>query len=270
MVIDRISKIIESVKNDIINQVNNSVKQQSIAQEDKLLKIKDELEIIEKQNQELLWAKIWTDTIAGIDWMKEKPSISPGRWAVCYNYIYVLTRILNEVKPARVLDIGLGISSTIISQYFYYSKHNNGSHRIIEQDTKWADFYTLNHRLSKYSSISICNCILKKYDDGIEYNAYDGFKEAIENESFSVISIDGPIGSKRHSRRDIVELIPNILEDSFVILIDDVDRWGEIETVKEIEKKLSDNGKGYCDKFYRSETDCCVIASVDNQYLCSL
>ena len=67
------------------------------------------------QTDEIVWARIWDDSKRGMKWIEDLPSISPGRWAVGYNYIYVLTRILNEMKPDRILDLGLGISSTIIS-----------------------------------------------------------------------------------------------------------------------------------------------------------
>ena len=48
-----------------------------------------ELERIKRQNLELIWARVWDDTKVDIEWLKELPGISPGRWAVGYNYIYI-------------------------------------------------------------------------------------------------------------------------------------------------------------------------------------
>ena len=74
-------------------------------------KLKDFI-YLERQTKELIWAKIWEDTKKGVDWMENMPGISPGRWAVTYNYLYVITRILNEVRPRSILEFGLGFSST--------------------------------------------------------------------------------------------------------------------------------------------------------------
>ena len=81
---------------------------------------------IRRENQELLWARIWDDTKHNLDWIEKMPGISPGRMAVGYNYLYVMTRILNDLKPKHVLDMGLGISSTLISYYMdYYNKNDS-------------------------------------------------------------------------------------------------------------------------------------------------
>ena len=119
----------------------------------KVLQLKEFLKNLEKQNHELLWAKIWDDTRRDIVWLNDLPGISPGRWAVGYNYIYVMTRILNTIKPESVLDVGLGISSSLIGAYFSYQ--NIGSHLIIEQDAEWVDFYKKDHKLSPFSTIKV-------------------------------------------------------------------------------------------------------------------
>lgn len=49
---------------------------------------------------------------------------------------------------------------------------------------------------------------------------------------FDVISIDAPIGTDlEYSRRDVLELLPDILEKDFVILMDDANRQGERNTI---------------------------------------
>lgn len=89
--------------------------------------------------------------------------------------------------------------------------------------------------------------------------------------NFSVISVDALIGTDyAYSRRDILELIPEILQDSFVIVIDDTNRKGEKNTVKEIEMILKENNISYGIHTYPGETDYCVIASKNNSFLCSL
>ena len=224
---------------------------------------------VEKGIKELLWARTWEDTKRGINWLDELPSISPGRWAVGYNYIYIMTRVLEEMEPESVLDLGLGISSTLISCYFNHRK--NGIHTIVEQDKEWAHFYTENHSLSKFSQISILECIKKDYK-GQEINAYSGFDDLIRRAGmkYSVVSIDGPWGSDRYSRRDIVPWMPDILEDDFAILMDDANRKGEKETAEDIMNTLKQNNMEYAVGYYPGECDCLIICSKKYSFLCSL
>lgn len=79
------------------------------------------------------------DTIAGIEWWKTNTSLSLGDWAVGYNYVYFLVRILNSMKPKSILELGLGQSSKVISNY--YNKLENIRYEIIEQDNEWVEFY---------------------------------------------------------------------------------------------------------------------------------
>ena len=134
-------------------------------------RFRDSIKTIQKQNYELIWAKTWDDTRRGLKWMDDLPGISPGRWAVGYNYLYVMTRVLNEKKPRRVLDLGLGISSTLISQYFKGNAITDGVHDVIEQDENWIGFYHTNNRISEATDIHKVDMVEKELQ-GIRYHAY--------------------------------------------------------------------------------------------------
>ena len=145
------------------------------------------------QTDELVWARIWDDSKKGMTWLDELPSISPGRWAVGYNYIYVLTRILNEMKPDRILDLGLGISSTIISHYCSRCLKDTGYHDVVEQDNTWKDFYVKSNPLSSFTNIHILECVEKKYK-GVQYNRYNLFDQVLANQKYHLISVHGLYG----------------------------------------------------------------------------
>ena len=227
------------------------------------------LQNIQKQNDELIWAKTWDDTRRGIGWAENLPGISPGRWAVGYNYLYVMTRILSEKEPLSVLDLGLGISSTLISSYFSSKDCDMGTHTIVEQDAEWARFYMKKSKLSRFSEICLQECVEKDFG-GCKYNAYKNLKEVVKGRKYTVISIDGPKGSAKHSRRDILSLLPGVLENSWVIVMDDAQRDGERATIAEIKSLLAKNTIGFCEGIYPGMTDCYVIASLDNKFLCSM
>lgn len=225
-----------------------------------------------RQGTELLWAKKWEDTKRGIKWIEDMPGISPCGAAVGYNYLYIMTRILNEMEPKNILDIGLGISSTLISQYFTYHASEKGNHIIIEHDPEWVKFYNKKHFVSDLSVIIFKECVKKRYA-GCEYNGYKDFSDNLKGIKFSVISIDGPMGwdkPYKHSRRDILEILPDALDDSFVIVMDDYNRKGEKATIAEIEEVLKNNNITYFKGIYPGLTDCCVLTSADNKFFCTM
>lgn len=227
----------------------------------------EEFEVIKNRQEELMYAQVWHDTIVDIPWIKGMSGISPGRWAVGYNYLYVMTRVMDELKPKKILDIGLGISSNLISMYMNYiiSEDELGfgsglyEHTIIEQNKEWYDAFSSQNRLSEVTNVKICECINKEFD-GNKIYAYKGFVEAIGTNKYDVISIDGPWGSDRFSRMDIMECLPEVLAERFVIIIDDTERIGEKDLVQEICTKLEANNIEYDLGTYHGFSDCTVIA----------
>lgn len=87
--------------------------------------------------EELWWRDIFVDTVKGYTWYHDK-SLSLGRWAIGYNYAYVLARVLDELKPTDILECGLGQSSKIITDYV--SVNSGVNYDIVEQDQNWIDF----------------------------------------------------------------------------------------------------------------------------------
>lgn len=234
-------------------------------------KIKAYLKKVSDQNMELIWANVWRDTCMDIKWIQGISSLSPGRSAVGYNYLYVMTRILNELEPHHVLDLGLGISSTLISNYFAENTYDDALHIICEHDKEWGEFYSRKHSLSEYSHIAYQELTTKR-NNGFDYSAYKDLGKDIGQIRFSVISIDAPFGymGGDSSRRDILEFLPNILEKHFAIVIDDYERIGEQNTVRDIEQILKSNDIPYRLGIYPGLSYVCVVASEQDKFLCTL
>ncbi len=226
--------------------------------------------MLKNQNDELIWANVWHDTRKGIPWLADMPGISPGRWAVGYNYLYVMTRILNEWKPVSVLELGLGVSTTLISKYFEsMDDHTDAVHIIAEHDHDWITFYGKSHPLSACSVIKKQKLVTKR-DGNEKYYTYENLAESIQGHKFQIISVDAPFGGGYKSRTDILELLPDILEKEFVIIMDDVNRIGERNTCLQIKQVLNDHHIKWVDTVYEGATHCCVIASYNNRFFCSL
>lgn len=236
--------------------------------------------------EENLWANVYHDTIRDIEWLYDNnEGITPGYMAVGYNYLYVMTRILSEISPNNILDIGLGLSSTLFTKYYQWREKKSNlielNHIVIEHDDSWVDFYTQKHKMSKCTVIEVC-ALEKGIHKGNQYWRYDSdvFGRAVKEHKFSIISIDGPFGymirddgiayQPQYVRRDVVEFIPSILTDDFVIVIDDYDTRGVKNTVNEIINKFKDiNVKTYLGIYY-GRTNICVIASEKYKFLSSV
>jgi len=96
----------------------------------------------EKISREILWRNIFIDTVQGYEWYKVD-TISLGRWAIGYNYAYVLARVLDSIQPSNILEMGLGQSSKIINSFCMNTKAVK-TYDIVEQDNTWIDFFKMS------------------------------------------------------------------------------------------------------------------------------
>lgn len=217
--------------------------------------------------KELDWANVYHDSIRGQKWMNDV-SLNIGRWAGNYAFFYVLNRILLDYKPKRILEFGLGEStkfvSTFLDNYLFESKHI-----VIEQDKSWLESFKSRFSLSKNSEVIICP-IEKKIVHNHEVNFYEGLAKHI-NGNFDLYIIDGPFGSKRYSRYDIVSIIENCkADDEFVIIFDDYNRTGEQDTVNVIIDTLQQKGMEFHKGIYQGVKSVCVIGTSKYRFITSL
>lgn len=229
-------------------------------------KIINYLQEIKRNSDELVFANIFNDTIKHSEWFDIPLSLSSG--AIGYNLAYVLYRVLNDIKPKNILELGLGQSTKIITEYVKHFKKVN--HDVVEHDKNWIDFFKKTTDMSKMEHIHLLECYKKKYK-GVELNAYKGFKEEFKNKKYDLILIDGPIGGGVYSRMDILDIIPECLDESFIIIIDDCDREGEQVTIKLLEDKLKKNNiKFSCGYQYKGKTNVYTMTSTNLDFICHI
>ncbi len=84
--------------------------------------------------------------------------------------------------------------------------------------------------------------------------------------------IDAPFGGdmKDYARIDVLRCMPQILNKSFIILVDDFNRIGEQNTVKAMENALKESKIDYKTGVYSGVKDTLVICSEDNKFFTSL
>lgn len=229
--------------------------------------------IIANQNREIseLTFRLYNrnkfyDSIKTVSWVNNI-SFSPSIWSVGYVFLYYLYQGLTIVEPKRILEMGLGESSKMTSQY---SCFRGSIHTIIEHDESWIESFCKGYKIADNSRICSRKLIKKYYDEFDEYvNAYEDIS-GVMNVKYGLIIVDGPFGSKDYSRGDIVDFIPDCLEESFCLMVDDSNRAGEKRMVEKIENKLREANISfkYCE--YRDDHDCfTIIVSENNRFLLS-
>lgn len=228
-----------------------------------------------KISRENLWANIFHDTIKSSRWLKEQP-FSPGRAAIGYPTLYALYRILDELQPRSILEMGLGQSTKMIGSYVRW-QHECGEeckHFIVEHDKSWIDFFKGTFELSEATEVLHKELVTLEMEDlqgaPTKVNMYRDFTDKLEGNKFDLIFIDGPFGSPVYSRVDIIDLLPECLADSFVLMLDDAERQGEQNTLQMILSMLKESGISSASNYYSGEKATAIITSEDLHFFCTM
>lgn len=218
---------------------------------------------------EAVWAEIFNNTIAQSHWLKDK-TFSPGRWAVGYPYLYAMYRVLNNIRPKRILELGLGQSTRMIAQYA--ATFDDVEHIVVEHDPAWIEFFRRDFALSERTELVRLDLDMIPFRDAETVRIYKGFQERFAGQQFDFISIDAPLGGdlKQYARIDVLGLLPGCLGEDWVIMIDDCNRQTEQHTVEEMKKRLWDSGITYQQGIYQGEKCFILLAPEHLGFLTSM
>ena len=195
----------------------------------------------QRQYQELNFADLLHDSTAGSSWLKDKSFALYG-WAANYSFIYTLFRILDNVRPVRILEMGLGQTSLVTSQYVAYN-NPTAEVDIIENDASWINIY--RPRLAAGENIRLNQCDIEFFDEEGQNRRYNraALSQITADKKYNLIVVDGPMGGgQKHPRSNILDLVEKNLAPDFIIIFDDVERPGEQATIARTQDKLKTMG----------------------------
>ena len=229
--------------------------------------------IVEKQRhlvacqQETLKANLFRDTIQDSEWLKFKV-FSPGGWAVDYGMMYTLYRVLNDMKPQNILEFGLGQSSRILHQYGAY--YHDSKVLTCEHNSDWIQFF--GQEVNGKYPLEIKYLELEnRFYDGYETLVYKDLSGVFKGQKFDFVVVDGPYGSDRFSRSQLIDLVQsNCLSERFCIIMDDYERSGEQETINEVRRILKSKDISYSQAVYEASKQHCLLCSKNLEFLTTL
>ena len=183
-------------------------------------------------------AKLLKKAVENCKWLKYK-SFKPGFWAMDNAALYTLFHILDSGKPKKIMEFGLGQSSKMVHQYALFSE--NAAAVTIEHNREWAAAFCKD--LPEELKINIHYFDIENISmHGHETLTYKNIAGIWGEGGYDFIIVDGPFGSKHYSRSQIITIAEYGLPEQFCIFMDDTERRGEKETVKEISKVLGEKG----------------------------
>lgn len=232
--------------------------------------------------KDVYYATLFNQVTHNSVWLLDK-AFAPGGWAVDYCFLYTMFRSLNACKPNNIIELGLGQTTHMLSQYKTWYNINADQQKedfcnllTFEHDSDWIEFFKTQSKVA----LDIYQCKLVKDTsvviDGETYehiNYYANFTNLANIEKkYHFVVIDAPFGTKPYSRIHVLELIANNLinEDRFVIMIDDMNREGERNTFKKCQEMLKVRGVKFKTQIYSGEKEHGIIVSDSLKFLTTM
>jgi hypothetical protein len=187
-----------------------------------------ELEAIDRGVKENEWANVFHDAVKTSSLARDIP-LSIGRWAANYSFLYALYRICSILRTESVLELGLGESSKLVHSVLTET-NASGRHLVLEHDDNWRRTFLAEFPHLPADQVLVLSMVTDFFRDE-PYNSYSQLTARVDVDAFTVFVVDGPIGTPRHSRHDIVTIAGTFTSQrEFIILMDDTQRRGEQET----------------------------------------
>ena len=151
----------------------------------------------------------------------------PVGGAASYSLMYLLFRLLTEKRIDSIVEFGSGQSTILIDRL-----HSDAArHVCYEDDPGW------HAAVSK--KVARCDyrlCPLEqRVIDGVTCRAYSGVTPI----EFDLALVDGPRGVDQYSRFGCIDTIRSNPRKDFVIVFDDCNRPGEVQTIRVVEEVLA-------------------------------
>lgn len=150
---------------------------------------------------------------------------------------YILLRVLEEFPFTNALELGAGHSTRMLDAW---SKEKGTFACTLEHDEAWAS------RMSSLCVSENSRILYRPLEDvhleGRHCRWYSKAKAELDGKKHDLLIVDGPVGTKRFSRIGVSSIIPEVLSTDWLIIWDDIDRPGDLESFALVIRLLRERG----------------------------
>ena len=179
---------------------------------------------------ELAFADVLQQMRSAYSWLPE-PLYTVGG-AASHGLIYVLTRALIEHQFQRVLELGVGETTKVLSAY---SRERQARILSLEDNEAWAS--ELRERCGS-ALHRIEHAPLTPAPGGASWYDPRVWEAKVPTGGFDLILVDGPIGTQQLSRVGIVDFFSTIAAPEWLVIWDDLDRLPDLQSFVAFTNKL--------------------------------
>ncbi len=198
--------------------------------------------------QEMLYERLFSNALSRF---QLENRYYPTGVAANFSLMYILLRCMTELPVQRVVELGCGQSTLLFDALRQLRPFEITT---LEHDREWARRIQcqVKHEI-------ICAGLVERVVLGRRTLVYD--TDAGLDASLDLLLVDGPQGSSRRSRWAALQWIENRLGDDFLVVFDDAERRGEIDTIEKTLSLLRAQGRTFRTRFYKGLKWQFVIAS---------
>lgn len=156
--------------------------------------------------------------------------------AANYSYLYLLLRICTELPVQRVLELGCGQSTLLLDALAERKEFDVVS---LEHEAAWAQRIGAQCERARVLEAPL---VERRVADRLG-KVHD--PEVFDGAGVDVLLVDGPQKSKRYSRWGALHWLERIETEDFLVVFDDAERRGELDTIEAALKLLDARGVDY-------------------------
>lgn len=188
-------------------------------------------------DRELLYERLFSN---GLGRLKLVNRYYPTGAAANFSLMYVLLRAITELPVRRVVELGCGQTTLLLDAL---TERHPMELTTLEHDREWAGRIQaqVKHRIT-------CTELAERIVQGHRTLVYD--TDVGLGAPPDLLLVDGPLGGSRRSRWAALQWIEQGLGENFLILFDDAERRGEIDTIQRTPKLLRNQDRTFRTRFF--------------------
>lgn len=191
----------------------------------------------EMYGRELLYERLFC---SGISRLGLENRYYPTGGAANFSLMYLLLRAVSELPVRRVVELGCGQTTLLLDAL---TERRPLELTTLEHDREWAGRIQaqVKHRIT-------CTDLVERIVQGRRTLVYD--TDVGLGVPPDLLLVDGPLGGSRRSRWAALQWIEQGLGENFLILFDDAERRGEIDTIQRALELLRNQGRSFRTRFF--------------------